>query len=108
MAGGLTAPYATPPSALRDTLLLKNPKGVHILEGYRYYTKPFGTAPDPERVKTEWQVGKFRPGPRHHGLNLGMLHQRVRISIRNTEPRRLRFLWSIFNFFDSAALHCRR
>lgn len=110
LAGGLTARCATPPSALRDTLLLKDPKGAHISEVYRYYTEPFGTAPDPERVEAEWRAGKFRPGPWHRSLNLGMLHQRVwmRLPVRNTEPQRLRFLWSIFNFSDSAALYCRR
>jgi signal transduction histidine kinase len=32
----------------------------------------------------------------------------MRLTVRNTEPQRLRFLWSIFNFTDSAALYCRR
>jgi hypothetical protein len=38
------------------------------------------------------------------------MHRRVwmRLPVRNTEPLRLRFLWSIFNFTNSAALYCRR
>lgn len=95
---------------LTDTLLLKTPESPHISEAYRYYTEPFSTKPDPEQVEVQWQAGKFRPGPWHKTLNLGILHKRVwmRLAVRNTEPQRLRFLWSIFNFTDSAALYCRR
>ncbi|MFC6222843.1 7TM diverse intracellular signaling domain-containing protein [Hymenobacter artigasi] len=99
-----------PPQALRDTLLLKDPEGADISEAYRYYTEPFGPAPDPERAEAAWRAGRFRPGPWHQPLNLGLMHRRVwiRLPVRNTEPLRLRFLWSIFNFTDSAALYCRR
>ncbi|WP_233454717.1 sensor histidine kinase, partial [Hymenobacter negativus] len=96
---------------LRDTLLLKDPKGAHISEAYRYYTEPFGSTPaDPEHAEAAWRAGRFRPGPWHKTLNLGLMHRRVwmRLPVRNTEPQRLRFLWSIFNFTDSAALYCRR
>ncbi|WP_084708471.1 sensor histidine kinase [Hymenobacter norwichensis] len=101
---------APPQQVLTDTLLLKNPKGAHISEAYRYYTEPFATKPDPEQVEAQWRAGKFRPGPWHETLNLGILHKRVwmRLAVRNTESQRLRFLWSIFNFTDSAALYCRR
>ncbi|MBD2723332.1 sensor histidine kinase [Hymenobacter armeniacus] len=99
-----------PPHRLRDTLLLKDPKGAHLSEAYRYYTEPFGPAPDPERAEAQYRAGRFRPGPWHKTLNLGLLHRRVwlRLPVRNTEARRLRFLWSIFNFTDSAALYIRR
>ena len=95
---------------MRDTLLLKDPKRTHISEAYRYYAEPFGAAPDPERVEAEWRTGKFQTEPWHHGLNLSMLRQRVwmRLLTRNTGPQRPHFLWNIFNFSDSAALHCRR
>lgn len=98
------------PGALSDTLLLKDPKGPHISEAYRYYTEPFTSAPDPEQAEAQWRAGKFRPGPWHKPLNLGLRHERVwmRLVVQNTEPERLRFLWSIFNFVDSAALYCRR
>ncbi|MCC3154904.1 7TM diverse intracellular signaling domain-containing protein [Hymenobacter sp. BT770] len=101
---------ADPPHTLRDTLLLKDPKGVHISEAYRYYTEPFGVPASPEQAEAQWRAGKFRPGPWHKTLNLGIMHRRVwmRLPVRNTEPQRLRFLWSIFNFTDSAALYCRR
>ncbi|MFC7667475.1 7TM-DISM domain-containing protein [Hymenobacter humi] len=93
-----------------DTLLLKDPKGAHISEAYRYYTEPFDVPPDPEQAEAQWRAGKFRPGRWHKTLNLGLMHRRVwmRLPVRNTEPQRLRFLWSIFNFTDSAALYCRR
>ena len=106
----VSAQSPAPPHRLRDTLLLKDPKGAHISEAYRYYTEPFGLAPDPARAEAAWQAGKFRPGPWHETLNLGLLHERVwiRLPARNTEPQRLRFLWNIFNFTDSAALYCRR
>ncbi|QJX46076.1 hypothetical protein HMJ29_03625 [Hymenobacter taeanensis] len=99
-----------PPHIVRDTLLLKDPKGPHISEAYRYYTEPFTLAPNPERAEAQWRLGKFRSGPWHKTLNLGLLHERVwmRLTVRNTEDQRLRYLWSIFNFTDSAALYCRR
>ncbi|MBX0291134.1 hypothetical protein K3G63_11820 [Hymenobacter sp. HSC-4F20] len=95
---------------LSDTLLLKDPKGPHISEAFRYYTEPFTTPATPEQVETQWRAGNFRPGPWHQTLNLGLLHERVwlRLVVRNTDTLRLRFLWSIFNFTDSAALYCRR
>ncbi|MFD2721232.1 7TM diverse intracellular signaling domain-containing protein [Hymenobacter monticola] len=107
---GQSARAADVPPQLRDTLLLKDPKGAHISEAYRYYTEPFGAAPDPERAEAAWRAGHFQPGPWHKTLNLGLLHQRVwlRLPVRNTEARALRFVWSIFNFVDSAALYCRR
>ncbi|MBF9219615.1 sensor histidine kinase [Hymenobacter ruricola] len=108
---GLPATAAgAPRPALRDTLLLKDPEGAHLSEAYRYYTEPFGLAPDPERAEAHWRVGHFRPGPWHKTLNLGLLHRRlwIRLPVRNAEARRLRFVWGIFNFADSAALYCRR
>ncbi|WP_317196148.1 7TMR-DISMED2 domain-containing protein [Hymenobacter siberiensis] len=71
---------------------------------------PSGPAHDPERTEAAWRAGRFRPGPWHKPLNLGLMHRRVwmRLPVRNTEPLRLRFLWSIFNFTNSAALYCRR
>ncbi|RYU84307.1 sensor histidine kinase [Hymenobacter persicinus] len=108
--GSPAARGAEAPHIVRDTLLLKDPKGPHISEAYRYYTEPFSTPPDPERVEALWRAGKLQPGPWHKTLNLGILHERVwmRLVVRNTDPERLRFLWSIFNFADSAALYCRR
>ncbi|WP_139925732.1 7TM diverse intracellular signaling domain-containing protein [Hymenobacter sp. DG01] len=101
---------AAPPGPLRDTLLLKDPKGAHISEAYRYYTEPFTEPVNPEQVEAQWRAGKFRAGPWHKPLNLGLRHERVwlRLTVRNTDTLRLRFLWSIFNFTDSAALYCRR
>ena len=101
---------ADAPQIVRDTLLLKDPDGPHISEAYRYYTEPFGAAADPERAEQAWRAGRFQPGPWHKTLNLGVLHQRVwmRLVVRNTDPKTLRFFWSIFNFADSAALYCRR
>ncbi|MCC2546771.1 histidine kinase [Hymenobacter sp. BT175] len=99
-----------PPHVVRDTLLLKDPKGPHISEAYRYYTEPFEVAPNPEQAEARWRDGKFKTGPWHKTLNLGTVHERVwmRLAVRNTEAQRLRFVWSIFNFTDSAALYCRR
>ena len=99
-----------PPTTLRDTFLLQDPESAHVSEAYRYYTEPFGAPADPERAEAQWQAGRFRPGPWHKPLNLGRMHRRVwlRMTVRNAETQRLRFLWSIFNFADSAALYCRR
>ncbi|TGE10080.1 sensor histidine kinase [Hymenobacter fodinae] len=110
LALGQSGKGTEPAHIVRDTLLLKDPEGPHISEAYRYYTEPFTVAPDPERAEAQWRAGNFRPGPWHKTLNLGFLHERVwmRLTVRNTEALRLRFLWSIFNFTDSAALYCRR
>ncbi|TGD81299.1 sensor histidine kinase [Hymenobacter wooponensis] len=110
LALGQSSNAVETPHTVRDTLLLKDPKGPHISEAYRYYTEPFSRAPDPEQAEAQWLAGKFRAGPWHKTLNLGLLHERVwmRLTVRNTEAERLRFLWSIFNFTDSAALYCRR
>ncbi|WP_170934812.1 sensor histidine kinase [Hymenobacter gelipurpurascens] len=110
LALGQSVKAASPAGEVRDTLLLKDPKGPHISEAYRYYTEPFTTSPDPEQAEAQWRAGKFRPGPWHKTLNLGLLHERVwmRLTVRNTEAQRLRYFWSIFNFTDSAALYCRR
>ncbi len=110
MGKGEVQAAAKPDQTLRDTLLLKDPKGAHISEAYRYYTESFDVPPDPEQAEAQWLAGKFRPGPWHKPLNLGTLHQRVwmRLPVRNTESQRLRFVWSIFNFTDSASLYCRR
>lgn len=110
LALGHSAEAASLVGEVRDTLLLKDPKGPHISEAYRYYTEPFSNHPDPELVEAQWRAGKFRPGPWHKTLNLGLLHERVwmRLTVRNTEAQRLRYFWSIFNFTDSAALYCRR
>jgi signal transduction histidine kinase len=110
LALGQSVTAATSPGTVRDTLLLKDPKGPHISEAYRYYTEPFTVAPDPEQVEARWRAGRFRAGPWHKTLNLGLLHERVwmRLTVRNTEAQRLRYFWSIFNFTDSAALYCRR
>ncbi|HEX8327395.1 MAG TPA: 7TM diverse intracellular signaling domain-containing protein [Hymenobacter sp.] len=110
LGSGQVARAAETPQALRDTLLLTNPEGAHVSEAYRYFTEPFEVAPDPEHAEAQWRAGKFRPGPWHKTLNLGLLHERVwiRLPVRNVDTERLRFLWSIFNFTDSAALYCRR
>jgi signal transduction histidine kinase len=110
LLGLLPAGAAPAPGPLRDTLLLQDPKGSHISEAYRYYTEPFALPPDPQRVEAQWAAGKFRPGPWHKTLNLGLLHERVwmRLPVRSTLSQRQRFLWSIFNFADSAVLYCRR
>ena len=98
------------PHIMRDTLPLKDPKGPHVSEAYRYYTEPFDVAPDPEHVEAQWRAGMLLPGPWHKTLNLGLRHERVwlRLVVHNADSLRLRFFWSVFNFTDSAALYCRR
>lgn len=114
LAGWLSASpgawAADEPQVVRDTLLLKDPKGPHISEAYRYYTEPFSTPVNPEQVERQWRAGRFQPGPWHKTLNLGLRHERVwiRLVVRNTDPERLRFVWSLFNFADSLALYMQR
>ncbi|WP_167851932.1 sensor histidine kinase [Hymenobacter elongatus] len=97
------------PQAMLDTLYLEGENHTHVSEAYRYYTEPFSVAPSPERADSLWRAGAFQTGVWHRALNLGFLHQRVwlRIAVANTSPQRSRYVWSIYNFTDSATLYSR-
>ncbi|MCB2407147.1 sensor histidine kinase [Hymenobacter lucidus] len=92
-----------------DTLYLDGENHTHVSEAYRYYTEPFSVAPSPERADSLWRTGAFGPGRWHKALSLGFLHQRVwqRIAVANTSAQRSRYVWSIYNFTDSATLYFR-
>ncbi|WP_167856378.1 sensor histidine kinase [Hymenobacter metallicola] len=92
-----------------DTLFLEGENHRHVSEVYRYYTEPFSVKPSPEHADSLWRAGAFAPGRWHKALSLGFLHQRVweRIAVANTSPQRSRYVWSIYNFTDSATLYIR-
>ncbi|SHK33439.1 sensor histidine kinase [Hymenobacter psychrotolerans] len=93
-----------------DTLFLVESNGNHLSETYRYLTEPFSAPPTPQHADSLWQAGRFGPGPWHRTLNLGFVHQRLwlRLVVKNTLPAPTRFLWSIYNYTDSATLYGRR
>ncbi|UOQ72417.1 sensor histidine kinase [Hymenobacter cellulosilyticus] len=92
-----------------DTLYLQDENHRHVSEVYRYCTEPFAVKPSPERADSLWQAGAFQTGRWHKALSLGFLHQRVwvRIAVANTSSQRSRYVWSIYNFTDSATLYFR-
>ena len=96
--------------ALADTLYLKESNGEHLSETYRYCTEPFSAPARAQHADSLWRAGKFQPGPWHRTLNLGFVHRRLwlRLVVKNTLPENRRFLWSVYNYTDSATLYCRR
>ena len=75
--GTETVQAASTPEVLRDTLPLKNPKGPHILEAYRYYTGPFGVRPDPEQAEAQWRASSGLAWLLAQNTELSLLHERV-------------------------------
>ncbi|TGE21984.1 hypothetical protein E5K00_17165 [Hymenobacter aquaticus] len=108
-ARSLAQPADDETPVVLDTLYLNDENHRHLSEVYRYYTEPFAVPASPERADSMWRAGAFQPGPWHKALSLGFLHQRVwlRIAVANTAPQRARYLWSIYNFTDSARLYFR-
>ncbi|WP_188810546.1 sensor histidine kinase [Hymenobacter cavernae] len=96
--------------ALADTLYLQQSNGAHLSENYRYCTAPFDSPSTPAHADSLWQVGHFQPGPWHRTLNLGFVHRRLwlRLAVVNTLPHPARFLWSLYNYTDSATLYWQR
>lgn len=99
-----------PPPKLADTLYLHESNGAHLSETYRYYTEPFSAPLTPAHADSLFRAGAFRAGPWHRTLNLGFGHQRLwlHLTVVNTLPQRTRFLWSLYNYTDSATLYYRR
>ncbi|WP_324675770.1 7TM diverse intracellular signaling domain-containing protein [Hymenobacter sp. GOD-10R] len=94
---------------LTDTLYLRQANSNHLSETYRYCTEPFGAPVTPEHADSLWHNGQFRAGPWHRTLNLGFTHRRVwmRLNVANTLSHQARFLWSLYNYTDSATLYWR-
>ncbi len=103
-------PRRAAPGSPADTLYLHQTNGAHLSETYRYLAEPFAAPATPAHADAQWQAGRFRPGPWHRTLNLGLRHQRVwlRLAVANTLPDRNRFVWSLYNFTDSATLFQRQ
>lgn len=93
-----------------DTLFLQQSNDVHLSETYRYYTGPLASPARPSHADSLWQAGRFRLPPWRKPLSLGFCHERLwlRLVVVNTLPDRARFVWSLYNFTDSATLYCRR
>ncbi len=98
------------PPKLADTLYLRESNGAHLSETYRYYTEPFSAPATPAHADSMFRSGAFSAGPWHRTLNLGFAHQRLwlRLAVVNTLPQRTRFIWSLYNYTDSATLYYRR
>ncbi|MBC6607886.1 hypothetical protein H8B13_13750 [Hymenobacter sp. BT188] len=107
-----TATKADPnlPPKLSDTLYLRESNGIHLSETYRYTTESFSAPPTPAHADSLFRAGAFTAGPWHRTLNLGFVHQRLwlRLAVVNTLPQRTRFIWSLYNYTDSATLYYRR
>ncbi|UOQ65593.1 sensor histidine kinase [Hymenobacter volaticus] len=110
LGSNATAAVPLPLHVLADTLYLKESNGKHLSETYRYYTEPFRAPANAQHADSLWQAGKFQAGPWHRTLNLGIVHRRLwlRLVVKNTLAESRRFLWSVYNYTDSATLYCRR
>nr|WP_262905207.1 7TM diverse intracellular signaling domain-containing protein [Hymenobacter nitidus] len=108
-ARSLAQPAGEEAQTVLDTLYLQGENHRHVSEVYRYYTEPFEVPASPERADSLWRAGAFQTGRWHKALSLGFLHQRVwvRIAVANTGVERSRYVWSIYNFTDSARLYFR-
>jgi signal transduction histidine kinase len=58
------------------------------------------------RAASLWAAGRFRPVPPGRVLQLGFTQDRLwlRAVVVNTLPQRTRFVWSVYEFVDSATL----
>ena len=100
-------PGAPPARAGADTLYLAEVNGASLTETYQYAVDDYAAPATPARAETLWRTGRFRRPARHRPLNLGLLHQRVwlRLAVVNTLSCPQPFLWSLYNFTDSATLY---
>jgi signal transduction histidine kinase len=59
------------------------------------------------RAASLWAAGRFRPVPPGRVLQAGFTQDRLwlRATVVNTLPQRTRFVWSVYEFVDSATLY---
>jgi hypothetical protein len=71
-----------------------------------YCLDPCAQPSNGQRATSLWAAGRFRPVPPGRVLQVGFTQDRLwlRATVVNTLPQRTRFVWSVYEFVDSATL----
>ncbi len=96
-----------PVGALTDTLHLNYDDSGLFGRYFAYCFDPDAQPSTGARALALWQAGRFRPLPRANGVLQGGYSQDrlwLRAVVVNTLPQRTRFVWSLYQFVDSATL----
>jgi signal transduction histidine kinase len=97
---------ASVPAALPDTLRLEAVNSGPWNPYLSYCLDPHSQPSTGVRAANLWAAGHFRPVPPGRVLQLGFTQDRLwlRAVVVNTLPQRTRFVWSVYEFVDSATL----
>jgi signal transduction histidine kinase len=95
-----------PVSVPADTLFLTYVNSGPWAHYFAYCLDSYDQPGSGGRAETLWKTHQFRPMPRGRVLQAGYTHDRLwlRATVVNTLPQRTRFVWSLYEFVDSAAL----
>jgi len=94
------------PAVPADTLYLKYVNSGPWAPYFSYCLDPYAQPGTGRRAADLWAAGRFRPVPPGRVLQAGYTQDRLwlRATVVNTLPQRTRFVWSIYEFVDSAAV----
>jgi signal transduction histidine kinase len=94
------------PVAVADTLCLEAVNSGPWNPYLAYCLDPHSQPSTGQRAASLWAAGNFRPVPPGRVLQLGFTQDRLwlRATVVNTLPQRTRFVWSVYEFVDSATL----
>lgn len=89
-----------------DTLRLEASNAGPWARYFSYCRDPVAQPGTGARAAALWAAGRFQPVPPGRVLQVGFTQDRVwlRATVVNTLPQRTRFVWSVYEFVDSAAL----
>lgn len=94
------------PAAVADTLRLEAVNSGPWHPYLAYCLDPCAQPSTGRRAANLWATGRFRAVPPGRVLQAGFTQDRLwlRATVVNTLPQRTRFVWSVYEFVDSAAL----
>jgi len=98
-----TAGYAAVPA---DTLFLQQVNSGPWARYFTYCLDDYNRPGTGVRAAQLWATGAYQPVPPGRVLQVGYTQDRLwlRATVVNTLPQRARFVWSIYEFVDSAAV----
>jgi len=101
-----SASAARPPAPPTDTLWLRATNDGPWNHYFAYCLDPSAAQSSGQRAASLWAAGCFRPMPPGRVLQVGFTQDRLwlRATVVNTLPQRTRFVWSLYEFVDSATL----
>ena len=102
----LTSAVAHAAAAPADTLRLEYVNSGPWTPYFSYCLDPYANPGTGRRAAALWASGRFRQVPPGRVLQAGYTPDRLwlRATVVNTLPQRTRFVWSVYEFIDSAAL----